>query len=100
MVSTVGLPVPMLFESSKEEFFEAFLNAVAELIGEARPFSNDDVRKRLDSEPRESNWYGAAMGRAVAEFSLVEVGYSKSRTRSRNGGRLILWEPRKEGSES
>lgn len=90
----------MLFETSKEEFFEAFLDAVAGLIGEARPFSNDDVRKRLSSEPRESNWYGAAMGRAVAEFSLIEVGYNKSRTRSRNGGRLILWEPKKERAES
>lgn len=100
MVSAKGLPVPMLFETSKEEFFEAFLNAVAELVGESRPFSNDDIRKLLASEPRHSNWYGAAMGRAVSEFSLVEVGYSKSRTRSRNGGRLILWEPRKERSES
>ncbi|MGP5389832.1 hypothetical protein [Glutamicibacter arilaitensis] len=100
MVSAPGLPVPMLFETSKEEFFEAFLGAVAELIGEARPFSNDDVRKRLSSEPRHSNWYGAAMGRAVAEFSLIEVGYNKSRTRSRNGGRLILWAPKKERTES
>lgn len=98
MVSAKGLPVPMLFESSKEDFFEAFLNAVAELIGEAQPFTNDDVRKRLSSEPRHSNWYGAAMGRAVSEFKLVEVGYNRSRTRSRNGGRLILWAPSKESA--
>lgn len=100
MVSAKGLPVPMLFETSKEEFYEEFLNVVAELVGELRPFSNDDVRKRLASTPRESNWFGSAMRRAIAEFSLTEVGYSKSRTRSRNGGRLILWAPQKERGES
>lgn len=93
-----GLPVPMLFESSKEDFFEAFEATVAELVGEGVPFSNDDVRRRLDASPRHANWFGAAMRRAISVFSLVEVGYGKSRTRSRNGGRRILWEPCKDGA--
>lgn len=100
MVSVKGLPVPMLFETSKEDFFEAHAGTVAELVGEGQPFSNDDVRKRLATSPRHSNWYGAAMRRAISEFSLVEVSYGKSRTKSRNGGRLILWEPRKERADA
>lgn len=93
MDKTKGLPVPMLFETSKEEFFEAFDAVVCELVNEGEPFSNDDVRKRLGTEPRHSNWYGAAMSHAIAEFKLIEVGYGRSRTRSRNGGRRILWAP-------
>lgn len=93
MADGKGLPVPMLFETSKEEFFEAFSGVVGELVGEGEPFSNDEVRRRLGSEPRHSNWYGAAMSHAIAEFKLVEVGYGRSRTRSRNGGRRILWAP-------
>lgn len=96
MVSEKGLPVPMLFESSKDEFFEAFMTVATGLVSEGKPFSNDDIRKRLIAEPRHSNWFGAAMRRAISEFSLVEVSYNRSRTKSRNGGRLILWAPDKE----
>lgn len=91
MVSAKGLPVPMLFETSKEEFYEAFLNVVAELVIEGKPFSSDEVRKRLSSEPRHSNWWGVAMKKAIAEFSLIEVAYGKSRIRSRNSGRRGEW---------
>jgi|GEM_PF-4666645 len=85
-----GLPVAMVFES-KDEFFAAFDGAVVELVNEGRSFTNDDIRDRLPTYPPESNWFGAAMNRAITEFSLVEVGYEKSRTKSRNGGRLIRW---------
>jgi len=99
MVSVKGLPVPMLFETSKEEFYEAFLNEVSLLVIEGKPFSSDEVRKRLVTEPRHSNWYGVAMKKAISEFSLTEVAYGKSRIKSRNSGRRGEWIQRKERGE-
>lgn len=100
MVSAPGLPVPMLFETSKEEWFEAAANAIADRAALGGTFKTDDLRKNADiPEPRHPNWWGAAFRASAAKGVIEKAGYNESSTRSRSGGASFIWKAKETNHE-
>lgn len=89
-----ALPVPMAMDT-REEWFEAFDQAIVNELANNRVFSADDLRESGTlPEPGNSSWWGAGFRRAIAGGLIKHVGFNISRTPSRNGGVLRTWEPR------
>ena len=100
MVSAKGLPVPMLFESSKAEWFEAAANAIADRASLGGTFKTDDLRRDADvSEPREPNWWGIVFRSAAARGVIEKAGYNESSTLSRSGGASFVWKAKVKNHE-
>lgn len=100
MVSVKGLPVPMLFESSKDEWFEAAANAIADRASLGGTFKTDDLRRDATiSEPREPNWWGIAFRSAAARGVIEKAGYNESSTLSRSGGASFVWKAKDKNHE-
>lgn len=95
MAEAKGLPVAMLFESSKEEYFAAADLVIVELVNEGRPFTADDFRARMATEPRSSKWPGLAFNMAARQGLIKKSGYRESTTPSRNSGVIAIWVPKK-----
>lgn len=72
------------------EHFEA---ALSELIREGKPFTADDVRRRVrpDVAPHHPNVIGALMAGAATKGLIREIAWRRSTTRSRHAGRVAVW---------
>lgn len=92
-------PIPMarpMALDDRAEWFEEFLNKIAERVEHGGRFSNDDLRRDMP-EPFVSNWWGTAFRKAAASGLIKRVGYKKSKTKSRNSGVQSIWEPLPKG---
>lgn len=92
MAKAKALPVPMVLDT-RDEWFEAFDNAIAAMVERGRIFSADDLREIMP-EPGHPNWWGAGFRRAIGAGLITQAGFDLSRTKSRNGGVVRTWAPR------
>ena len=100
MDKSKGLPVSMLFETSKDEWFEAAANAIADRAALGGTFKTDDLRQAATiPEPRHPNWWGAAFRTAAGRGVIEKAGYNESSTRSRSGGSSFIWKAKEQHHE-
>lgn len=88
-----NMPVPMALDN-RAEWFEWFDKAVIEHVALGKTFTADDIRSKSEiPEPGHSGWWGAAFNRAARQGLIRKVGYTESKTKSRNHGVLGRWKP-------
>lgn len=66
---------------------------LTELISEGKPFTADDLARRVPVQPEHPNQVGALIMAAARQDRIRKLGYRQSTSKTRRAGAIALWQP-------